>query len=118
MKTTYHWCQALLLVTLLRAEDVAGHSQNVGKQQFFAENALAGLAKKRDGIPEELLDIKLDELELTPRCYHGLRKAGLYKVGDILDFFEKGDTLGGIENLSEKNAEEVLEALKKLGWES
>ena len=86
MKTTYHWCQALLLVTLLRAEDVAGHSQNVGKQQFFAEN--------------------------------GLRKAGLYKVGDILDFFEKGDTLGGIENLSEKNAEEVLEALKKLGWES
>ena len=105
------------MITLLKLEDVAGQSVNIGKQQFLAENAIAGLGGKRDGIPNELLPMKLDELELTPKCWHALQKAEIFTVGQLLDYLDEGKQLTAIENLSDKNEQEIREGLKTLGWE-
>lgn len=105
------------LITLIRSEDVAGQSLNAGKQQFIADNVLNGLNGKRQGIPVDLTKLRLDELELTPKCWHALQKAGLETVGQALDYLDGGKKFEEIENISEKNAAEVVDGLKSLGWE-
>ena len=105
------------LITLIRSEDVAGQSLNAGKQQFIADNVLNGLNGKRQGIPVDLTKLRLDELELTPKCWHALQKAGVETVGQALDYLEGGKKFEEIENISEKNTEEIVNGLKSLGWE-
>ena len=104
-------------ITLLREEDVAGMSRDLGKQQFLFGNALDSLTKKRHGIPEPLLEIKLDEFETAPKCFRALIAAGITTVKDVLDYLDKGIKLTDIANVSDKNAEEIVQGLISIGWD-
>ena len=104
------------MITLIREEDVSGLNRALGRQQFLMENALSGISRKRAGILEEDLDMCIDEFEVTPRCYHAMEKAGLLTVKSVLDYLDSGKKLTEIENLSEKNAQEIISGLKSIGW--
>ena len=104
------------MITLIREEDVSGRSRTPGRQQFLMENALSGIGGKRAGIPEELLDTNIDEFEVTPRCFHAMEKAGLLTVREILDYLDSGKDLETIENLNDRNVQEITDALKSAGW--
>ena len=104
------------MITLIREEDVSGLNRAPGRQQFLMENALSGISRKRAGIPEEDLDMCIDEFEVTPRCYHAMEKAGLLTVKSVLDYLDSGKKLTEIENLSGKNAQEIVSGLKSIGW--
>lgn len=106
------------LMTLIRKEDVAGMTKDIGKEQFLVENALAGLKGKRQGIPKELLSVHLDELELPARCCHILTANRLVTVEDILNYLDQGKELSEIPNLSQRNIDELKAGLKQLGWEA
>ena len=104
------------LITLIRREDVEGLSRSIGKQQYLTEQAMAGLQKKRQGILEELLSVRLDELEVTPRCLHVTGEAGITDVAQLLDYLDKEGDLKKLEALTEKNVEELYAGLRSLGW--
>ena len=104
-------------ITLIREDDVAGMSREIGKQQFLFGNALDSLTGKRHGIPEPMLDRRIDEFEVAPRCYRALTAAGLKTIRDILDYLDKGSQLMGIRNVTEKNAEEIRAGLISVGWD-
>ena len=106
------------LLTLIRKEDVAGMTKDIGKEQYLVGSALADLRDKRQGIPVELLTTHLDELELTSRCNHILNVNGLITVENVLDFLEAGNELTSISNLSGKNIDELKAGLRMLGWET
>ena len=104
-------------ITLIREDDVAGMSREIGKQQFLFGNALDSLTGKRHGIPEPMLDRRIDEFEVAPRCYRALTAAGLKTIRDILDYLDKGSQLTEIRNVTEKNAEEIRAGLISVGWD-
>ena len=104
------------MITLIREEDVSGVNRTPGREQFLMESALSGISRKRDGIPEEDLDMRIDEFEVTPRCYHAMESAGLLTVKSVLDYLDGGKKLTEIENLNEKNAQEIIDGLRSLGW--
>ena len=105
------------VLTLIRRDDVAGRSLDAGKQSFLAGNALGELGKKRQGIPEEFMHMLPDELELSARCWHALKEANLRRIDDILDYLDHGHKLTDIEGISGRNAEEIEQGLRSLGWE-
>lgn len=105
------------VLTLIRRDDVAGRSLDAGKQSFLAGNALGELGKKRQGIPEEYMHMIPDELELSARCWHALKEANLRRIDDILDYLDHGHKLTDIEGISGRNAEEIEQGLRSLGWE-
>ena len=97
-------------------EDVAGKNMDMGRQQFLAESAMAELEGKRAGIPNSQLPMRMDEFEITPKCWHALQKAGIRTVGEVLDYLDSGKELTEINNISQKNAQEIVAGLKSLGW--
>lgn len=64
-------------------------------------------------------EMPIDELELSTRVYNALKKAGVTKVGEIVERLEKGkEEMLAIPNFGPKSLEEVLEKLKLAGAES
>ena len=58
-----------------------------------------------------------DELELSSRCWHALKASNIRRIDDILDYLDHGHKLTDIKGISGRNAEEVEQGLRSLGWE-
>ena len=60
-------------------------------------------------IPVKLYDTPIEELDLTVRAYNCLKRAGITKVGQVLEMTE--DDLLGVRNFGRKSLEELRERL-------
>jgi len=67
-----------------------------------------------EGIPTRIYDMPIEELTLTVRAFNCLKRAGITKVGEILEKLEKGeDEILAIRNFGRKSLEELENALKE-----
>ena len=64
---------------------------------------------------EQILDLSMEELDLSVRAYNSMKRAGIDTVRDLVTPREEG--MMGVRNLGRKSIEEVFEKLKELGFE-
>jgi DNA-directed RNA polymerase subunit alpha len=69
-------------------------------------------------LPSRIYDVPIEELELTVRAYNCLKRAGITKVGEILDRWSKGQTseLLTIRNFGQKSLAELLSKMREKGY--
>jgi len=67
-------------------------------------------------IPPQVYEMPLDELGLSVRSYNCLKRAGISKVGEVLERMRMGeDELLSIRNFGRKSLEELREHLEEKG---
>ena len=77
-----------------------------------AKNAEVMVEKEESGI-EKVLEMSIDELELSVRSYNCLKRAGINTVQELCN--KTPEEMMKVRNLGRKSLEEVLEKLKELG---
>ena len=69
------------------------------------------------GVPGRIYDVPIEELELTVRAYNCLKRAGITKVGEVLERLQKGeDEILAIRNFGRKSLHELVEKLNNKGY--
>jgi DNA-directed RNA polymerase subunit alpha len=69
------------------------------------------------GVPSRIYDVPIEELELTVRAYNCLKRAGITKVGEVLERLQKGeDEILAIRNFGRKSLHELVEKLDSKGY--
>ncbi len=72
---------------------------------------------EREGIPPLVYDTPLEDLDLSVRSYNCLKRAGISKVGEILERMQAGEEeLLNIRNFGRKSLEELKEKLAEKGF--
>jgi len=88
---------------------------NLGREAAPEEGRAGGAPEV--AIPPEVAETPVEELGLSVRAYNCLKRAGITKVGQILQRLQKGkDELLSIRNFGEKSLEELLEKLEAKGF--
>jgi DNA-directed RNA polymerase subunit alpha len=68
-------------------------------------------------IPERVAEVNIEELDLTVRAFNCLKRAGITKVGEILEKLERDeDELLSIRNFGAKSLTELKERLAERGY--
>ena len=65
------------------------------------------------GVKEKVLEMSIDELELSVRSYNCLKRAGINTVEELTN--KTPEDMMKVRNLGRKSLEEVLAKLKELG---
>ena len=73
------------------------------------------MIEKEDDEKEKVLEMSIDELELSVRSYNCLKRAGINTVEELTN--RTSEDMMKVRNLGRKSLEEVLEKLKELGLE-
>ena len=71
------------------------------------------MADKETDDKDKVLDMNIDELELSVRSYNCLKRAGINTVGELTN--KTSEDMMKVRNLGRKSLEEVLAKLKELG---
>ncbi|MCE7937203.1 MAG: DNA-directed RNA polymerase subunit alpha [Chloroflexi bacterium CFX6] len=70
-----------------------------------------------DGIPTPVYETAIEELDLSVRAYNCLKRAGLTRVGEILERMAQGDEeMLVIRNFGQKSLDELKDALVAKGF--
>ncbi len=72
------------------------------------------LAEKSDNEKEKVLDLTIDELDLSVRSFNCLKRAGINTVEDLINKSE--DDMMKVRNLGRKSLEEVIAKLDSFGF--
>ena len=76
-------------------------------------NTAEGMVEKEDDEKEKVLEMSIDELELSVRSYNCLKRAGINTVQELTN--KTPEDMMKVRNLGRKSLEEVLAKLKELG---
>ncbi|HIE38450.1 MAG TPA: DNA-directed RNA polymerase subunit alpha [Anaerolineales bacterium] len=69
------------------------------------------------GIPSRVYDVLIDDLGLSVRVFNALKRAGISKIGEVLDMLAKGeDAILTIRNFGDKSLAELKEKLQEGGY--
>ena len=81
----------------------------------LSENAKTAevMVEKEDDEKEKVLEMSIDELELSVRSYNCLKRAGINTVEELCN--RTSEDMMKVRNLGRKSLEEVLAKLKELG---
>ena len=81
----------------------------------LSENAKTAevMVEKENDEREKVLEMSIDELELSVRSFNCLKRAGINTVAELTS--KTPDDMMKVRNLGRKSLEEVLEKLKELG---
>ena len=81
----------------------------------LSENARTAevMVEKEDDEKEKVLEMSIDELELSVRSYNCLKRAGINTVEELCN--KTSEDMMKVRNLGRKSLEEVLAKLKELG---
>ena len=71
------------------------------------------MVEKEDNAQAKVLEMNIDELELSVRSYNCLKRAGINTVEELCN--KTSDDMMKVRNLGRKSLEEVLAKLKELG---
>jgi DNA-directed RNA polymerase subunit alpha len=73
--------------------------------------------ESRSGVPSRIYDVPIEDLELTVRAYNCLKRAGITKVGEVLERLERGEEeILAIRNFGRKSLNELVEKLGTKGY--
>ena len=68
-------------------------------------------------VPSRIYDVPVEDLELTVRAFNCLKRAGITRVGEVLERLEKGeDEILAIRNFGRKSLDELVEKLGAKGF--
>ena len=83
----------------------------------LSENARTAevMVEKEEDDKEKVLEMNIDELELSVRSYNCLKRAGINTVAELIN--RTPDDMMKVRNLGRKSLEEVLAKLNELGLE-
>ena len=92
-------------------------SEHLGLFIDLSENAKTAevMVEKEDDEKEKVLEMSIDELELSVRSYNCLKRAGINTVEELIN--KTPEDMMKVRNLGRKSLEEVLAKLKELGLE-
>ena len=92
-------------------------SEHLGLFIDLSENAKTAevMVEKEDDEKEKVLEMSIDELDLSVRSYNCLKRAGINTVEELTN--KTSDDMMKVRNLGRKSLEEVLAKLKELGLE-
>ena len=81
----------------------------------LSENAKTAeiMVEKEENEKEKVLEMNIDELELSVRSYNCLKRAGINTVEELIN--KSSEDMMKVRNLGRKSLEEVLAKLKELG---
>ena len=81
----------------------------------LSENAKTAevMVEKEDNEKEKVLEMSIDELELSVRSYNCLKRAGINTVEELTN--KTSEDMMKVRNLGRKSLEEVLAKLSELG---
>jgi len=71
------------------------------------------MVEREDGLKERMLEMSIEELDLSVRSYNCLKRAGINNVEDLANKTE--DDMMKVRNLGRKSLEEVLKKMADLG---
>jgi len=71
------------------------------------------MVEKAEDDKEKVLEMNIDELELSVRSYNCLKRAGINTVEELCS--RTSDDMMKVRNLGRKSLEEVLQKLEELG---
>lgn len=84
-----------------------------GAEVLPAEQAAA----EGRGVPSRVYDVAIEELELSVRAYNCLKRAGITKVGEVLERLERGEEeVLAIRNFGRKSLVELVDRLDQKGF--
>ncbi|MBP0960029.1 MAG: DNA-directed RNA polymerase subunit alpha, partial [Oscillospiraceae bacterium] len=72
------------------------------------------MIEKDDKGKEKILEMSIDELELSVRSFNCLKRAGINTVNDLISRSE--EEMMKVRNLGKKSFDEVKEKLNSLGY--
>ena len=79
-------------------------SESAGKVEVMSE--------KKNDEKEKVLEMNIDELELSVRSYNCLKRAGINTVEELIN--KSPEDMMKVRNLGKKSLDEVLEKLNEL----
>lgn len=90
-------------------------SEHLGLFIDLSENAKTAevMVEKDEDEKEKVLEMSIDELELSVRSYNCLKRAGINTVEELTN--KTSEDMMKVRNLGRKSLEEVLAKLKELG---
>lgn len=104
-------------LTLIKREDVSGEVREFGKSEQMAKLALDNLKQKgRMGLPGELMECELDELELAARAISLLAKNDIKTLGDMVDMLEAGKKLTDLSGMNDVIVKGIYQKLVDYGF--
>jgi DNA-directed RNA polymerase subunit alpha len=69
------------------------------------------------GLPREIYEVPIEQLDLSVRVFNALRRTGITSVGEVLEMLSLGDdTLLTIRNFGQKSLDELRERLEERGF--
>jgi len=70
------------------------------------------------GLPSEIYEMPLGQLDLSTRVFNALRRAGIKSVGEVVEMLEEGgsDALLAVRNVGAKSLDEVRIRLREEGF--
>jgi DNA-directed RNA polymerase subunit alpha len=105
--------------TISPEEALSTAAQILSKHFSLVSNVGRALAEEaeeeeEEGIPARVYEMPIEDLDLSVRAFNCLKRAGITKVGAVLEKLEKGDDeILAIRNFGRKSLEELKEALKE-----
>ena len=101
--------------TLAPDEAVSLAAKVLSEHLNLSENAKTAevMVEKEDDEKEKVLEMSIDELELSVRSYNCLKRAGINTVEELTN--KTSEDMMKVRNLGRKSLEEVLAKLKELG---
>ena len=83
----------------------------------FGEAPVAEEADRRIKIPQDIYETPIEDLSLSARVFNSLKRAGITRVGEVLEKLVKGeDELRRIRGVGTGAIDELKEVLSNRGW--
>lgn len=77
----------------------------------------AEIEEEKEGIPSRVYDTPIDDLGLSVRVFNALKRAGIFKVGEVLDMLTRGENaILTIRNFGDKSLAELMDRLRDGGY--
>ena len=77
-------------------------------------NATEIMEKKEESGKDKVLEMTIEELDLSVRAFNCLKRAGVNSVGDLIN--KSPEEMMKVRNLGKKSLEEVMGKLEALGF--
>jgi len=84
-----------------------------------SEESLAAvqIEEKAQGLPSEIMETPIEQLDLSVRVFNSLKRTGITTVGEVLEVLNKGEeAMLAIRNFGEKSLDELHEKLHEKGY--
>jgi DNA-directed RNA polymerase subunit alpha len=100
------------------AQILVRHLSPVASFTEVQPDGLEEVVPEEEGIPSQVYEIPIETLELSMRAFNCLKRAGITKVGEVLEKISRGQgkELLAIRNFGQKSLEELMEKLREKGY--